>query len=119
MVTTITHAEISATTEGKLGGNATAESVSNTVKKYYETAFELMKDKGPKSSKDTLLVETPGAGYKVNYHDSCTKKNPDGTEEKIGAHREVSIAVPNTLLKLINADLIKLVVDIAKAAKAA
>lgn len=119
MVTTITHAEISATTAGKLGGNATAESVSNTVKKYYETTFELMKEKGPKTSKDTLLVETPGAGYQVNYHESGVKKNPDGTEEKIGPNRKVKIAVPNALLKLINADLIKLVVDVAKAAKAA
>ena len=41
MVTTITHAEISATTAGKLGGNATGESVSNTVKKYYETHMAL------------------------------------------------------------------------------
>lgn len=112
---TITHKEISSSTAGRLGKDYTAESVGNVVTEYAKTCFDLMREKGPNDPKEKTLVETPLVGYEVSYHESCTRKNPDGTEEKIGPRRKVKTALPKALLQGINADLLKLVVNIAKA----
>lgn len=115
MVTTITHAEISTSTASRLGKDYTAESVGNVVKEYSNTLVDLMKEKGPNSTGDKLLVETPLVGYCVNYHETGVRKNADGTEEKIGPNRTIKTAVPNSIIEGINADLIKAVVNIGKA----
>ena len=107
MITNLTHSEICGVTSSRLGDKSTPESVSKTVQEYAKTCFDLMKEKGPSNEKDLLLVETPLAGYKVKYHQTGTKKNPDGTETKIGPNRTISVALPNALLKAINSDLLK------------
>jgi len=112
---TITHREISASTAGRLGKDVTAESVGNIVTEYAKTAFDLMKEKGPNSSKEKTLVETPLCGYEVNYHENMTKTNPDGTKQNVGARRTVKVALPKTLLEGLNADLLKLGAKIIKA----
>lgn len=115
MVTTITHAEISTSTASRLGKDYTAEGVGNVVKEYSNSLLDLMKEKGPNSTGDKLLVETPLVGYCVDYHESGTRKNADGTEEKIGPNRTIKTAIPNAFIEGINADLIKLVVNVGKA----
>jgi hypothetical protein len=115
MVTTITHSEISTVTAAKLGKDYSAESVGNTVKEYASSLLDLMKEKGPTSTGDKLLVETPLVGYCVDYHESGVKRNADGTEEKIGANRTIKTAIPNKFIEGINADLIKLAVNVGKA----
>lgn len=111
---TITHSEISSVTAGRLG-NVDASTIAKHVSEYAKTTMELMREKGPNSTKEVTLVETPLVGYEVTYHDSGTRKGPDGSEEKLGPHRRVKTAVPNALLKGINADLIKVVGQVAKA----
>ncbi len=107
MITNLTHSEISSVTASRLGDKATAESVSKTVKEYASTCFDLIKEKGPTNEKDKLLVETPMVGFAVKYHNQGVKKNPDGSETKIGPNRTISVALPNALLKVINSDLLK------------
>lgn len=114
MVTTITHSEISTAAAGRLGKDYSGASVGNVLTTYADTMLDLMKEKAPNSTGDKLLVETPLVGYCVDYHESGVKKNPDGTEEKIGPNRTVKMAVPNKFIEGINADLIKLVANIGK-----
>lgn len=113
MVTNVLHSEIVANTASRLG--SAKEEVDKTVKEYAKTCFDLIKEKAPNKTGDTTLVETPLVGYKVKFHESGVKKNPDGTETKIGPNRTITTAVPNALLKGINADLIKLAVNIVGA----
>ena len=113
-VSVITHSEICASTAGKLGKDHTAESVGKTVQQYADSMLDLMKEKAPNNPSDELLVETPLVAYKTTYHQNSTKKNPDGTVTDVGPRRKVT-SVPNAILKGINADLIKLVVDIVGA----
>jgi hypothetical protein len=115
MVTNILHSEIVANTASRLGGNYTNESVDKALKEYAKTCFDLMKEKAPNKTGDLTLVETPLVGYKIKYHESGIKKNPDGTETKIGPNRTITTALPNALLKGINADLVKLVVNVVGA----
>lgn len=112
---TITHREISAATAGRLGKDYSAEQVGNVVSEYAKTTFDLMKEKGPNSSKEKTLVETPLCGYEVNYHENMTKTNPDGTKQNVGARRTVKVALPKALLEGINMDLLKLGAKIVKA----
>ena len=114
-VSVITHSEICASTAGKLGKDYTAESVGKTVQQYADNMLDLMKEKAPNNPSDELLVETPLVAYKTTYHQNSTKKNPDGTVTDVGPRRKVTTSVPNAILKGINADLIKLVVDIVGA----
>lgn len=107
MITNLTHSEICAVAASRIGGNTTAETISKHVQGYAKTCFELMNERGPTNEKDQLLVETPLTGYRVKYHATGTKKNPDGTETKIGPNRTISVALPNALLKLINTGLVK------------
>lgn len=113
MVTNILHSEIAANTASKLG--ISKEEVDKTVKGYASTCFDLIKEKAPNKTGDITLTETPLVGFKIKYHESGVKKNPDGTETKIGPNRTITTAVPNALLKGINADLIKLAVNIVGA----
>ena len=115
MNTNLLHSEISSVTASRLGDKSTPESVSKTVQEYAKTCFDLIKEKGPTNEKDTLLVETPLVGYKIKFHNQGIKKNPDGSETKIGPNRTVVTALPNALLKCINSDLIKVVGQIASA----
>lgn len=112
---TITHREISSATAGRLGKDFSAETVGKVVTEYAKTTFDLMKEKGPNDPKEKTLVETPLVGYEMSYHESTTKKNPDGTEEKTGPRRKVKVALPKALLQGINADLLKLGINIVKA----
>ena len=114
MITT-THKEITAATAGRLGKDYTGETVGNVVNEYAKTCFDLMKEKGPNDPKEKTLVETPLAGYEISYQENCTKKNPDGSEEKIGPRRKVKVALPKAMLQGINADLIKLAANVIKA----
>ena len=113
MVTNVLHSEIVANTASRLG--SAKEEVDKTVKEYAKTCFDLIKEKAPNKTGDLTLVETPLVGYKIKYHESGVKKNPDGTETKIGPNRSITVALPNALLKGINADLVKLAVNIVGA----
>ena len=115
MVTTITHAEISTAAASRLGKDYTAESVGNVVNVYADTTLDLMKEKGPTSAGDKLLVETPLAAYNVGYHENGVRKNADGTEEKIGPNRTIKMGVPNRFIEGINAEFIKAAISIGKA----
>lgn len=112
MVTSIPHSEIVANTTSKLGGNHTNESVDKVIKTYADEALNLLKEKAPNKTSDLTLMETPLAAFKVKYHESGVKKNPDGTETKIGPNRTMTVALPKAFLKGINADLVKLAVNI-------
>lgn len=113
MVTNVLHSEIVANAASRLG--SAKEEVDKTVKEYAKTCFDLIKEKAPNKTGDLTLVETPLVGYKIKYHESGVKKNPDGTETKIGPNRSITVALPNALLKGINADLVKLAVNIVGA----
>lgn len=115
---TIKHTEISAATAGKLGKGFTAEIVSKTVTEYAKTTMELLKDKLPKSKDEHTLVQTPLAAFQVNYKESGTKRNPDGTESKVGTNYTVKVGLPNFLLEGINAgiEVVKTLVEGAKKA---
>lgn len=112
---TIRHSEISGVAAGRLGKDYTADTVGKVVQEYANSAFDLMREKGPNDPKEKTIVETPLVGYEVSYHESRVKKNADGTETKTGPRRTVKVAVPNALLKGINADLLKLVGNVVKA----
>lgn len=116
---TIRHTEISAATAGKLGKGFTAEGVGKTVQEYAHTMVDLAKEKLPKSKDDHTLIETPLGAFKINYRESGVKKNPDGTETKVGVNYTVKVGLPNILLEGLNAavEIVKTVADgIKKAA---
>ena len=117
-VSVITHSEICASTAGKLGKDHTAESVGKTVQQYADSMLDLMKEKAPNNPSDELLVETPLVAYKTTYHQNSTKKNPDGTETKVGVNYTVKVGLPNILLEGLNAavEIVKTVVDGVKKA---
>lgn len=115
---TIKHTEISAATAGRLGKGFTAEMVSKTVTEYAKTVADLVKDKLPKNKEDKTLVETPLAAFQVNYKESGIKRNPDGTENKVGPNYTVNVALPRFLLEGINVgvEIIKTVSEAVKKA---
>lgn len=115
---TIRHTEISAATAGRLGKGFTADMVSKTVTEYAKTVTDLLKEKLPKSKDEHTLVETPLAAFQVNYKENGIKKNPDGTESKVGTNYTVKVGLPNFLLEGINAgiEVVKAIVDAKKAA---
>lgn len=116
---TIRHTEISAAAAGVLGKGFTAESVGKTVQQYAKSMVDLAKDKLPTSKDEHTLIETPLGAFKINYKESGMKKNPDGTESKIGINYGVNVALPVFFLEAINAvvEIGKTVVDgIKKAA---
>ena len=115
MVTTITHSEICASAAGKLGKDWTAETVDKCTTQYTNSMLDLMIEKAPNNPADITLVQAKGVGYKMGYVANATKKNPDGTERDLGPRRTLVAAIPNFILKGINADLVKLVLDIGSA----
>lgn len=99
---TITHAQISAATAGKIGKTVTAELVSNVVTEYANTVTALASEKLPTNGKEPTLIQTPFAALKVNRHESGIKKNADGSETKVGVNYTVNVAFPKAFLKGIN-----------------
>jgi hypothetical protein len=116
---TIRHSEICAVTAGRLGKEYTAEKVDKTVTEYAKSVFDLISEKKPESSKEPTLVETPLIAMKINKRDSGVKRNPDGTETKIGTNYTVNIAPPNHLLEILNVgvEIVKTVMDEKKKEK--
>lgn len=115
---TIKHNEISAATANRLGKGFTADTVSKTVTEYAKAMSELLKNKMPKSKDDWTLVQTPIAGFKINYRDTGVKKNDDGSEQKVGTNYTVNVALPRFFLDGLNAgiEIIKTIVNAKKAA---
>lgn len=108
---TILHSEISALAASKLGGNNTAESVSNVVNEYSKSMVELMVEHAPKSSKEKLNVQTPFGALQVAYKDSGSIKNADGTTTKFGGNCTIRYAPTKSMLKALNTEAIN---EIAK-----
>lgn len=81
----------------------TPENVDKVVNQYSASMTDLINQRKPTNKNDITLVETVFAAFKVKYNESGIKKNPDGTETKVGANYSVAVALPNTLLELINA----------------
>lgn len=112
---TVTHAEISATTAGRMKGTS-AENVAKTVSEYAKSMVDLMNEKKPTNAKDITLVETPLVGYKIQMKENGVKKNPDGTETKIGQHYTFKAAVPKAVVNGLNSEVINGLAKIASAA---
>ena len=120
---TISHSEISAVTAGRMGKGYTAETVAKTVSEYGKSMADLMKEKRPTNVKEPTLVETPLVGYKINFHENGVRKNPDGSETKIGQNYTVNAAVPKAVISGLNAEVLaglgKVAAAVASAIKSA
>ena len=119
MTTTITHSEISAVTAARI--KSTPDTVGKTVSEYAKSMIDLAKEKKPASANDITLIETPISAVRIKRSDSGVIKNPDGTEQKIGANYKVNMAPSKSLLHGLNADIIdgaaKLLASVLTASK--